>query len=921
MAFELRPGRINDFPVYEIVENNRLRLASGVDPVQFCRTCSFQDSRLSASIAQIAAARKEGRSLEDLKCQPYKEAGLRRIHQDKTISSTTIEVGPIEKQKEILAGGKIRINLVRRPEKAVAGMADTCGQELLDKCRNCTRLVRQVARFPGGLNANGRPFYVEALLGGHCSIPAEGIVVKGEITYCDRQVRLADPRDEMHNCANCKYNMSFGSDTMLDHSSPLYYELTPFEFDVASDAAVEPAEVGLEIWKARMLKGQVMAPVGPNSKTRTPAWIGLLKTYKVAIVKSYWATRQIRDKEVEVITAVDLRMPGSGAVINFSTGNADDRVGVVDVISRDTAILTVMSPYHRQYGLPDNDRFTYPIFAKDTCWSCRGAGTKAVLNARTAQFEYVDCSVCRPQPRAPRPTQSFIRPVPLQVTENDRSARVSLTCKFCDQRRGQPCAHHAKLSVETEIIAHYPLPNGRLLEQIEKTQDYRDPGSERFKVTEPPERVLQLHRDDAGIYVADANGNPPDYAIFRVRARSILEWCKNDEERKAVMAQLAASRHAMSHTRPRQVDLGWNRPAPADAWHPLCAVNLYDRTYRPGKVMRPDVTIVRMEGGVEITETVGTARGLDFARMWNDSFGTPRSDMSTNPIRPADFGVIRGIDDRRIAQPGIGLDEKFSWTKYQVSEDWLRVNNDGEVVQDEFLASYHHLVQGRKTHHGHEWVDPPKTKVTKLGFAVGNTNIDRFPNHNLPGPDGKPQLGKHDRGRKFSKPEDVERYLRLYVYMPGNDEAAGFWATMRWFILGYENFRNTRPLRGDDIPSVFEFNQTPQSEGDDPDAEGVGFFVCTRCYDPSQGDAGRYSPSEVSKADLSCPNPECDGTLIFLLNAEEWRQGHMQIGSDQIDETEPYRRRSGAPDTARWQQDERLMNMSCPYWTSRRSWR
>ena len=109
------------------------------------------------------------------------------------------------------------------------------------------------------------------------------------------------------------------------------------------------------------------------------------------------------------------------------------------------------------------------------------------------------------------------------------------------------------------------------------------------------------------------------------------------------------------------------------------------------------------------------------------------------------------------------------------------------------------------------------------------------------------------------------------------------------------------------------------SDKEDDEAR-VGFYACTRCYDPTdEGGAGKYYPHEVSTIDLSCPNPECDG-LLFFMPSEEHRQGHLRANNDQLEPDEPYRRRSGSADSLSWQQSERLQSMSCPNWQPRRGW-
>jgi hypothetical protein len=257
--------------------------------------------------------------------------------------------------------------------------------------------------------------------------------------------------------------------------------------------------------------------------------------------------------------------------------------------------------------------------------------------------------------------------------------------------------------------------------------------------------------------------------------------------------------------------------------------------------------------------------------------------MSTNPVMESYAG-------------GLQRDPNFSWVKGQILEEWLRVHNPGEVIQDEFLASRDQLVEGRKAVDGKPFVMPDETTVEQLGIGVPNTAVT------------------------FETTEEVMDWLDEPFIMPGNAEAAPTTVSRRYAAVGYENFRRTPSLREEDIPSVFTFtHMEPMSDESTVGQENPGFFACSSCYDPTdEGGAGKYLPSEVTTDDLTCPDPECDGVLIFMSNRHEWLQPGMRYDTDVAPPTEPYRRRSGSPDTTAWLQTERLMNMSCPFWERRR---
>lgn len=864
---------------FDVPAQQQAAFAGGVTPGQVCRTCTkTEPQRVQVSIKEMTALRKAngGKLPDDALCQPDKASELRIIRANKTI--TPIPTGPAAHgpggSPTGTGIGKVRVHLQTVAERSASvALADTCGQEIQEKCRTCARFKRIVARVPGGTNASGRTYFVEVLIGGHCTIPAEGIVINGETRYCDKQLRSEDPLELRKSCLTCRYNTSYGQDSMLDHVTPLLGDLTPYEMDAARQNA-HPDEVGMAIASARRLRVQVRAPLGPRSKNTNTTWTGMIKFYRLEIAKLH-----VDDHDRP--RAVDLRIFPSGDVFTFNLAEADDSIGLVTLVNSRHAVLQITSPHHRQYGLPDNDRVAYPRGEQlGVCPTCHGEKKliKGVLvcaydNFRNGVWEAVPCDHCGQ-------TGLVSEALPPQhLFTHDYSDRVDPDCTQCSTRL--PCRHHRRSPYLEEEVGVLRLPDGRTEATFSTSLSYR---YDDVRVVTPVENVarhVHLRWRDGHVDFIDGNGETPSFTLLRLRIRDILGRCRTATERAEVLRAYVRSKDHVPHAQARRVDFSLLAPARVDAFHNFCSLNAYDQSRRPGKISRPLVRTFDDYGEMKL---VSLARGLDFMHEWNDQFGTPRSDMSTNVVMDT-YGL------------GLQRDPMFSWVKWQINEEWLRVTNPGEVVQDEFLASEHQLAQGRKGFGTKETTPmPAETHVTRLGVGISNTSIT------------------------LDSTQAVVDWLDERMWMPGNDEAAGFGTTRRWMVYGVENFRNTKRLHEDDIPSVFEYNHhIPMNDESTAEQENPGFFACTRCYDPSdaEGSAGKYLPDEVNTVDLSCPDPDCDGVLVFMSTRNEWMQGHMRFTSDQIEPEEPYRRHSGSPDTTAWLQQERLMSMSCPFWAPR----
>ena len=827
-------------------------IEDGVNPAQICRTCDKTESdRVIVTLKEMITLRKANGGVlpPDALCQPSDSSRRSRITQERVIEG----IRALRSNQAVEIAGKTLVQLQTTAQRAeTGGYIDGCGQQVQEKCKSCTRFRRVEMRIQGGIGKNGKPYFIDALVGGHCSIPVEGIVVSGNTLTCDRIPTPKSLMSEKGTCADCAWNSSYGEASMLDHVTPLRGGLTSYEREmVVRDA--DPERIGQAMNEASRARGKVGVKAGPHTKSVVSSWAGMLRFFKLEVALIH----EEDDRQV----SVDLRMPGTGDVYNFSLSEGDDSVGLISLLDTRTAILEITSPHQHKYGLSDTENMSYPGSPElKVCPTCNGAKKNPVFVS--GEWKDINCERCGSSGTVGEDI------APAEVVVSDFSDLVDPSCTQCWGNK--PCYHHLRAPYDHEDRGVIRLLNG-VIEAVHVSEvSYARTDTRMIAISEPVERIVTLSRTGDTVRAVDGDGNDPKFGLFRMRMPSLMNACKNANERAQLMKQFNHTIRGVSNT--RRVDFSWSMPAPVPAFHPFCAVNLYDKEH--GHPTHTD----RYRD-----EVWSTARGIDFAEMWNDAFGTPRDRQSTNPIM-ASFG-----------QREILPDPQFSWTKWQERKEWERAHGPGEAEQDEFLASQNQLRQGRRGMKGHPFPGMDENAVTiDLGVGIPNTSI------------------------LLTSTSEAMDWLNAEIVMPGNDEAKGFKTTRRWAALGYENFRNTKRLMEDDIPSVFEFNHH-ESIVDEGDAESkVGFYACTRCYDPTDDErAGHYIPHEVSTLDLTCPNPECDGVLFFM-PSDEYRQGYMRATNYAIMPDEATRRMSGSADSASWQQTARLRSMSCPNWAPRK---
>ena len=945
-------------PEVDLTQRHASALAEEVTEAQICRTCVFVSKRMHAVPAvEVLKARRAGISLDELKCEPTKEAGVRNIFADGSA-------------QEVNSDGSVAVKLTKKTER-VQGRVETCGQSLQNKCRNCSRLVRETISIIGGTNNNGKPWYREVLVGGHCSIPEEGILVEGEVKRCDPKPMPF--REQEQSCFTCGNNQTFGSVWMHEHGQVVAVDLTAYEMERARSTAAD-GEIGLAIWAARQAKDQVMWPIAPNVDQRSRVAPGLSKFYAADVAETHKKIRTVvikpavtrtihrgsssehessppwhsawitygqylyghsnkwfelarmagfaqgyvgREKpapetiieeitpavteEREVIVGYTVRFRGSGRVAYFDAACSDDTVGMVHATPNPMrVIIEITSPWHRSYGLPDNDVVSSRVLPHIECPQCHGA-----VHDRRSSWSEMGCTRCN----------GFAKVVELPGDEVIRKDISYLVDPFCVERGKAGSDSAAALSgfaCRENAPCYFHAKAPRTVETPEGAECLFMGAGNVVQRDSDPRRILSVQDHK----VLDANGDAPNPAVFKLRRRSLG---------RSVDAQFFEQESHLKAGKARRVNLAWGRFMTEEPWKPYCTLNMADPT-----------------------------KGMNFREVMGDWFGDPRAVQSTNPLldRISPDGMVRNPDGEMA--PMTAGSSYFSWSKYMELEDWIRQSNPAERYTEEVVRNDYLIRQARRGRPG------GKHSIMPNGLVLDPLAFNRFGHRKeafeMPEETTVTQLDMHGTDQQMTTREYVN-WLNgscplhgdmnceicdepnSMIAVPIGDNGETMMVTPRWAFYRYEvrgRSASNKKRRVSGMAAEAElvkFNY--DSDGVKQDQRLVG-FRCTvpepHPVNPNNPDEipGFYTADEVNDREHpTCMYPvfvdeendivhECGAPLVWDEGEREWEQGHMKM-SGSPDPDEPYRRvggpaLAGGPSSRRWLSDDRLLRMGCENW-------
>lgn len=891
-------------PERDFAAQNAELISSGeVAPEQVCRTCIFASKRMHlVPTVEVLKAKRAKRDLEELKCHPDEAAEHRNVYSDAVVQPVNPD-------------GSIPVRITKKTER-VAAHVEVCGQKLAEKCRNCSRLVRQTVSIQGGVNGNGRPWFREVLIGGHCSIPAEGILVGEEVKFCDRKPMPS--REQEQNCYTCGNNQTFGSVWMNEHGSVIQVDVTAYEMELARKSAA-PDEIGLAIWAARQRKGQVLAPITPNSSRRSYAAPGLRRFIEADVLEAHTAfidvvlhkavTKRVYHGATPPANPTPSWVSAWVSYGRYLYGHNNPFMELVRMVG----FAQAFTPVPTQEPYFDLVEVTPAVIERRNVIThytvqFRGSGLKVKLDARSSddtvgivhalgnptkvvieitspwhrRYGVTDgdlmsrrvlpkepCPVCHGEVRNTKSTwfklgcsrcSGMGKITPLPGKDRDVPVLDYLSDPECVARGRADAGSMAALTgfaCTPQIPCYFHAKAPRLIETEEGVDRiFRRPEGSTSHASDDPERTVTMDN------IADA-----DVSLLKLRRR----WLPQEAWRYFFEAEAK-----LVHVRGRSVNLAWAAFMTEEPWKPYCTLNMFD-----------------------------PAKGINFREAMGDWFGDPRAVQVTNPLlgreRPTGAG-----------------DSYYSWSKHMELEDWVRVTNPAERYTEELVRNDHLMRTARK----------------------GNPAFDRFGQAKepfaMPEQVEVTQLPMHGTGGADMTTAEYIDWLNERVDVPIGDTGQTMTVSRRWLLYRYEMVgrssanKKRRVTNANAEAELVKFNY----DADDAASMSVIGFRCS-VPEPHPATSDDPAPGVYTVDEINDPeNPTC--TYVTYHNAEtdeiricgaplvwdeadrEWEQGHMKM-SGRPNPDEPYRRvggptMAGGPNSRRWLQDERLLRMGCEHW-------
>lgn len=371
---------------------------SAVTPELVCRTCTHRDNHFwHMPKLEMFRRIKAGEHRADLACKPT----------DENVSFKVLETINV----------RGRIVPVNAPSNLrTRAIVDGCGYSQRSECKSCDRFSAEQISVPyaksgakiywGQTTNEGRTTAVplasdgtdvswwNVTIGGHCTLPKEGIVKAGQKVFCDpipRKLNIENP-----SCGNCHWLDYVGEQWQTDYLTVNEHAaLTPWEREEArklvDDRVNYPMALGI------MLRNKQTQPVG----------------------RSYWYRATLmKEGEHAGLYKFRVRFDESGVVAVFH--DADWRFTLHRTDDPNIVAVEIRLPHHKMFHLDDH------LFKRPLYWP--KPPTAELVHPDAADLVDIECGL---------------------LHKNDTNNGG--TAIYCDVARGIPCYYHAKGPVRNDV--------------------------------------------------------------------------------------------------------------------------------------------------------------------------------------------------------------------------------------------------------------------------------------------------------------------------------------------------------------------------------------------------------------------------------------------------------------------------------------
>lgn len=294
---------------------------AGAAEEQICRTCAHSGNRLYkiGSPMKVAKLIRDGVDVSDMRCNPRNDDDFTRV----------VHVIPRKQPNQFRAARDFVVNVPSSQSdsfrsdgtatRRTLALVASCGQEIAPGCKTCARFVPVTTPVPW--TANGaKTRYRDQLIGGHCSIPVEGIwdEVQNKTVFCQHIPKTSEIEP---SCLNCQFltTPTIVNDFTRDVGR---VDLTPSEMFHARRVAMGSDMPGAVI---NNIKHELLSH--PN---------GVMLPFTATIL------------EVKP-NGYLIQFQGSGYTADIA--HDDDFVRVYPLSFGDRALVHIQAPHHEKFGL------------------------------------------------------------------------------------------------------------------------------------------------------------------------------------------------------------------------------------------------------------------------------------------------------------------------------------------------------------------------------------------------------------------------------------------------------------------------------------------------------------------------------------------------------------------------------------------
>ncbi len=208
-----------------------------IEQAQICRTCTHASDPLWRYTAKEVQKEIDdnGTTRQELMCHPSDDINLSKVI--RTIPIQDIFGSKSERALVVTNLAESYSNDIQKTQSIA--IVESCGQSTATKCTTCNNFVAVTVPVPIRFRPTSQERFRDAIIGGYCGLPAEGVLINDKIVTCHyvHETKISEP-----NCMSCQFleTSSIADDY---HRTPAKVDLDAVEqFETKRQVAIQTRE-------------------------------------------------------------------------------------------------------------------------------------------------------------------------------------------------------------------------------------------------------------------------------------------------------------------------------------------------------------------------------------------------------------------------------------------------------------------------------------------------------------------------------------------------------------------------------------------------------------------------------------------------------------------------------------------------------